>query len=406
MNQTVLRIVSLGVMVLCVLSLALWYTALSRQKATITTRDTARGYKAEEPVPPISLLGSTFENISAEVGASRASSSVKTRSSRIYRVSQAPVAGMGFKKTNEGVRLLFVERATGHIFSENPETGSIERISNMLIPRMYEALWNTNGLVALRGLDENLAITTFVASPERSTSSASVLTGQFLPPNIDSFVWSPSGNDFAYSLLTDAGTAIYRGAPDKKPSLIASSGVRDWGLLWSDRILALQRPAANTNGALYSLGAGVWEKLLEAPALSITAETDGLVIASSVVGGSPSATISSSSAVSRRATLPTVADKCAWGSLPKTTGREERIAYCAVPEYVSREFPDSWYRGSEHTTDTWWSIDAVTGDSKKMLTDSELPSFDVMRPLVSSDGRYLAFMNARDLSLWVVKLSD
>jgi hypothetical protein len=65
-----------------------------------------------------------------------------------------------------------------------------------------------------------------------------------------------------------------------------------------------------------------------------------------------------------------------------------------------------WYRGEIHTSDEWWKIDATTGSTTMIYSPkvSNNVSIDVDRPVIDATGNYIAFINAADKSLWMLKI--
>ncbi len=95
----------------------------------------------------------------------------------------------------------------------------------------------------------------------------------------------------------------------------------------------------------------------------------------------------------------TIADKCVWAP------GKELIAYCAVPQSApSGNFLDNWYKGTTHTVDSWWRIDASGGSAQLVYSPDPSLLLDVEKPTIDGGGNYLAFRNARDGSFWVLRL--
>jgi hypothetical protein len=94
--------------------------------------------------------------------------------------------------------------------------------------------------------------------------------------------------------------------------------------------------------------------------------------------------------------IRTVADKCAWAGAR---------AFCAIPDTTGTDFLDRWYRGEVHTDDAWVVVDSRDGTVATFPAEHPEP-LDVMQPVVDHTGSYLAFQNARDGSLWIMRLTD
>ena len=62
--------------------------------------------------------------------------------------------------------------------------------------------------------------------------------------------------------------------------------------------------------------------------------------------------------------------------------------------------------GAVHTSDTWWRIDASTGEVTPLLEPGDTDkTFDVENPMIDSAGEKIAFMDAKDKSLWILRIS-
>ena len=84
------------------------------------------------------------------------------------------------------------------------------------------------------------------------------------------------------------------------------------------------------------------------------------------------------------------------------------IVYCAVPNGpIPPNFLTNWYRGSVHLTDDWWKIDLSTGTTQRIYSPSaDNFSLDVENPTIDQSGNYIAFINATDQSLWVLRVAQ
>jgi len=108
------------------------------------------------------------------------------------------------------------------------------------------------------------------------------------------------------------------------------------------------------------------------------------------------------SATSTSGSLPirTTADKCVWD--PK----QQFIAYCAVPQSLpAPSFLDRWYRGEVHTADAWWRVDAGAASAELLFSPGNAV-LDVERPVIDNSGNYIAFVNAVDKSLWLLRIEE
>ena len=81
------------------------------------------------------------------------------------------------------------------------------------------------------------------------------------------------------------------------------------------------------------------------------------------------------------------------------------VAYCAVPQFVtSNAFLNDWYRGAIHTSDSWWRVD-VSADTVELIFAPETDTpIDVESPIMDDRGEHIAFINAIDKTLWLLRI--
>lgn len=370
--------------------------------------DTARGFGVAAPSFS-GALGSAYQNIvSSMIGDDSADESSSTPAT-LWQVSKTPVGGAGFVQGENGRRLYFIERSTGYLFSADPATGAIVRLSNTLTPKVYEAIITKSGAVIARSLDSSGNITTFSGSLSASSSADSLheLTGVQLPKNIDAIAFSPSGTEVVY-LINDSGATVgMRAYADgTKPKRLFASAIASWHIRWlSDgRLILTESPSDGALGYAYRVATGTREKLLGGlPGLMVLPRASSTALLYSTADRSNVSLFARASASSTAVELPirTIADKCVW--LPS----KELIAYCAVPQSAPvYPFLDAWYRGETHTADSWWQIDVAAGTVRIAYEPEQDLALDVENPQVDDSGSYLYFMNGADKSLWILRLSN
>ena len=66
---------------------------------------------------------------------------------------------------------------------------------------------------------------------------------------------------------------------------------------------------------------------------------------------------------------------------------------------------EEWYRGALHTSDAWWKIDVSAGTAQTLYTPDSGTSFDAEHPVIDESGGYIAFTNAADKSLWMLRIA-
>ena len=454
--RTVAMYALVGVTVLILGALAGWYFFISTQTKTTVAEDTARGYisaplagKGSDAGGATSVAGtlpkspaagkgvfsriwdtitrrdtgvsdpSTFASFNQDQAGFTTDASQATdlpaklsgeRPPRLWHVEKKPVAGMAFVKNGSSEYLRYVDRGSGNVFEADPKTGDTTRLTNTLISRVYEATVTGSGRVIGRSIDEIGVVTTFigsVATSSEATSSARSLLTADLPKNIAYIVADPK-TDALFYLTSEAGTAVgirseWNGA---KPKRMFGSPIMHWRPWWlaDGRIVLVQAAADSVPGYAYELtGDGSLVPLLRAiPGLTLLPRASGAML----YGRSDSGTLAlfaqiNATTTATRLPIKTIADKCAW-----STGRDP-VAYCGVPQgFAAQNFLDDWYRGMVHSSDAIWLVDARAGSAEVLYTPDSSLSLDIARPAVDSTGGYIAFINAADQSLWILRTKD
>lgn len=430
-----------AMVILLMAGLAGWYFFLNKQKQAIAESDAGRGLDSAPPTFGGSA-GSTYSNVSS-TGAPALSGDQAKAPPRLWKVTKTPVAGMKFigakdssaSATAMGSQLYFAERGTGYILKADPKTGAITRLTNKLIPRVYEAVFAYDGAVVLRSIDDNGRITSFAGeSPEQPVSASSsaqnkssgggtaALSGNYLEPDILSIVPRPETRElFLLVPAANGGSSVVLSSWDgKKQKTFFSSPLSEWKMfpLSDGRIFLSLLPSDDVAGFAFEIKNGVLTaRLRDIPGLTFLPRSQSGAALFGQSGGEDVSLLYSPKEGSGAEYLPikTVADKCVWAEpAPASVSGKKPvantgplIAYCAVPQYfISKTFLSDWYRGAVHPTDEWWRIDATTGQVTPLLDSGETDqTFDVEGPVIDSAGENIAFMNAKDKSLWILRIN-
>lgn len=458
-----LRIVEYGIVGLMVLLIGAfvgWYFYLQGQKKQVEVVNQGRGLTSETP-SFTDTTGSTYADISGslpEDTATNTGTSVPSDATsqgqkqivRLWKVDNLPVAGMGFIHDPGSHTLYFTERATGYISSANPFTQSITRISGVLRPKVYNAIFSYDGSVIQQTVDASGSVQTLVGAVVASTSTDPTapkqsLVGQMLTQDIRAITMNPQTKDILY--LTDAtgggvvvSTTTFANA---KQSVIYTSPIASWSPQWlpDGRIIWPLDPADAVLGYAYLLQPkdhALIPLIRAVPGLMVNPHpTASAVLYSSSTNGDVSLFVRSDSGTTTiKIPLHTVASKCVWGpdvlsvstssvasstatstkatktkvrnTEPIITVRHSHTAYCAAPATQTGEnFLMQWFRGETHTSDEWWKIDTSTGSTTLVYSPykEESLDLDVEKPSIDTDGTYIAFINGRDLSLWMLRIN-
>ena len=449
-TQKITRYVLLTLLLVILFALAWWYFMLHKQTSDVASSDAARGFGEASPQasqagsshdngaalvpggatkdetvvlgnPGLTLLGTQNQGAGQGVNielprvgdwttsSSSAPAGPKFKTPRVWHVEKMPVAGFGFvKSASTTAKLLLVERATGYVFSADAATGELARISNTLVPKVYDAFVAADGATILRSLDIADQPITFAATSTKTAKDGvpEPLVGAALDRNIESLTTQPGSRTIFFTEEVNGLTAGYTAAWDgTKKKQVFSSSVGSWRLyfLSDGQLVVAQKAEDAVPGYAYKIDrAGILVPLARAvPGLTILPHTVSPTLVYSTSDGTSLALYSSKADGSAPVQLPvrTVADKCVWG--------KGTILYCAAPVSSPGEnYLRKWYTGALHTQDSWWKIDAASGVGELFL--SNIPGAtgaDVQNPVMDPSGGFIAFRDARDQSLWLLRIA-
>jgi len=429
--QTIIEYILTVVLVLVLGGLAGWYFFLRSQTNTLKAEGAAKGFGAAIPLGD--PYGSTPDKPDPFPSADRTLRDAQdgTRNGKspaqLWQVDAKPVAGQIFAGSGNDVRLRYVERATGYVLEADPRTGQIMRLTNTLMPKIYEAFLTETGHVFERSLDTAGNITTFAGTISTTTdtttgSSARTLTGSGLTKNIVSMSAHPVSGAIFY-ILRGPGGAIGVSSEwnGQKQKNIFGSVIVSWRptVLQDGRIILAQAAADGVPGYAYELKKdGVLSRLLgPVPGLTIRVRPALAKSAPSAVlwGQSTPGALklfvqTAENATAVQLPIRTVADKCAWApasaKASSGTAGKELIAYCGVPQgQPAQNFLDEWYRGGTHSADTLWRVDAGAGTAELVYTPPSNTPVDIENMVIDDAGNFVAFTNAADKSLWLLRLA-
>jgi len=411
-----MRYIAIGFVVVSLGALAGWYLYLRKQGISITEVAVGRGFS--DIIPSFNGLGgSTYQNIVAQA-VDQVVGFVANRESpqpmnKLWHVDHTPVAGMGFVLgTTSSTTLSYAQQATGHIFTADPYSRIVERRTNILVPKTYRALFAYDGSFVLQAIGEDGVVRTIAGTPSASSTtdnaSSTPKLGRDMPPNLRSIAFDPVSRTLFWITSDLKGGVVGASVPwgAATGTRLFSSSVGGWRLIVEKgRYMATIAPEDGIPGYAYEITKqGVWVPILRnIPGLSFLPSEDPSVYTYSVSDGASVSLYLTSSASSTPQKLPmgTVADKCAW------TPGSSRMMYCAVPEKPpTGPFLGPWYRGTIHTEDAWWEVDAATGDAQEIysMLDANDAAIDVVNPTVDPSGNFISFQDAKDSSLWVLRI--
>lgn len=335
---------------------------------------------------------------------------------KLRKISSEPVSGAGFSSDKAGFQTVrYIEKATGHIFESELSGPSSERLSNVTLPRVYDAVWSFDGKSVLARYlkDDDFSVDTYslklqnnsAANSTTNIASSSEIKAVAFPSNIIDL--SALGNSVFY-LYKDGGKSvgIVTDFEGKNKKQIWNSPVYEiLAQLVNEKTVALvTKPEVGVNGYLYFVNTsnGLVTKILgDIVNLTGLVSPDG----KNVLAGSGSYNFynynisDKSTEILSPSTFP---EKCVWSR------KDSNIIYCAAPtESLSGISLISWYKGLTSFSDRIWKYDTKNNSSsivEDLINDTD-ESIDAIKPILSPDERFIVFINKKDGSLWSVDLS-
>jgi len=358
------------------------YLLFFRQPATpATTSGQGSNSTGYQPFPIVSGGGQTVspgQNASGTTSTPVTATTVNVQT--LTHLYASPIAGAGISSSKAGEFVQITDRATGHMYSVALGTSSnaaITPISDQTIPQIYGSLWIGASTTLLRYLDSTGAtIKTYSATlitqkkTSTTTSALPVISGSFLPDNIETVVANPTNNKIFYLTTSANGVSGVIASPSNtKASTIFTSAISDWNVQWpaASAIALSTKPASVARGYLYFLSTtGTVKRVLgDIPGLVTNVDPSTNFVAYSE--NTPTLSILNiKTGVSQPINVNTIADKCVWSQVQKG------VLYCAVPQSIpGGHYPENWYEGLVSFSDRIVRIDANTGQASTIADLSQ-----------------------------------
>ena len=340
-------------------------------------------------------------------------------------LSSTPVGGYGASTTASTTIIRWIDRGRGSILQATEDSLDINKLSNTLVPRIYQSAWNKSlsaFIATTLAVNSTRLQTTYVEMvPQANTdasSSSSVdatsfeLKGKNLPNEITAYALSPKKDRvFFFSVQNGRGIGYISAITGGALTQIFDTPVTQVNIDWPEEntIAITTKGAAADYGFLYFVNpkTGVWKKIVGyVGGLSAVVSHDAkyaLISTQGADGSIQAAIYRVASSTGTNAVIQTLADKCTWGNFYKN------LVYCAVPNSpVKGTYPDDWYTGTVSFTDKIWQVNASTGEIKVIsnIIDQSDRLIDGFNLSTDSKDNYLMFMSKNDLSLWSLNLVD
>lgn len=356
---------------------------------------------------------------------------IPTAPPRLWQISNEPQSGAVVFNASNTPLVRFVDKATGNIFESSLHLLGLRRISNTTIPKVYEALWQSNGdALVLRYLgDDNETIKSVYGKLASSTplsgenanesespaeKSLRELRTVFLPENITSISVNPSTGVFAYVAEYPNKSAVFiTDSFAGKLRQIFESEIRDFSVRLVNNTTSglTSKPSAVADGQFYFLktDSGRLERVMGGQrGLTAVANSAGTKIFYSESKNNSFASGLFNPKTGEKTSTPftSLPDKCVWSN-------KNFYLYCAVPKSIpSGKYPDYWYQGRVSFDDTLWRIDAATGATEFLIDPAAIVSasadnrmeIDAINLILDPNEEYLVFTNKKDSMLWGLKI--
>lgn len=314
---------------------------------------------------------------------------------KLFRITDFPVISPSFNKDEK--KILYYKKAGGDLFSSDLDGKSQEKISNITIVGLTEALWSPlRDRAAVFYLDQE----TLKGFLHIGTSSVSTL-----PQDVKSFSWSSDGKSLAYLLLKDDRlNLIVADASGRNQKTVFTTPLREAALAWvtGDKISFSTAPSGFAEGFIYlfSRSSGAFQRVA-GPFFGLTSlwSPDGsrVVLASTDAAGKNLNLLVRDSSGKNLFTLgaKTLPQKCVWADKTKI--------YCALPRVISPDtvWPDDYLRGEVDTQDRMALLDLEKKEFTEVFNDG---AFDISDIKLAKDGSHLIFVNRADGTLWSLKI--
>lgn len=333
---------------------------------------------------------------------------------QLYKITDGPVAhgavaftveipeSVGSSTTmREDTEVRYVDRASGNIYRFRLIERTLERITNLTLPGIQEAVWASDGSRAFLRF-----LTTELGAERLETYGLPVESGEgyFLESNLSDVVIHGTSSLLSVLPSTNGSVGTRASLSGTNPVTFFTSQLSALSVLRAgSSYAAVTKPSALLPGYAFSIGGtGSFTRVLgPLPGLSILPNPTGATYLYSFRDGGSLRLAFIDTATNQAVALPvaTMAEKCVWTS-------DSTTAYCAVPRTLSGTFPDDWYLGAVQTSDRIWKIDIENRVATLEFDPSVLADADIDAVALTLDvsDEVLVFTNRDDGSLWLYDL--
>ncbi len=346
--------------------------------------------------------------------------STNTPRQTLRLLSKEPVGGYGASTTASSTIIRWIERGRGNVLETRGDTDEIITLSNTVLPRMYDSIWNKD-LSSLIGTllpaNSDTPNVVFAKLNKQSTSTLATTTnvtpynlrGKNLPDNMLAYAISPK-KDRLFMLIKEnsQGVGYISKFDGTSVTKIFAQPLTQVVVEWPEEnnIAITTKAGSSVSGYLYFINpkTGIWKKIIgPITGLATKVSKDAKYVLTSSTGKEQNIVTNIykvGSTTPIETTLRISAEKCTWGNFYK------ELLYCATPSIPTNgTYPDDWYKGIISSNDKIWQYNIKSADVRLIAnllnSNSLINAFNL-----NTDNKddYLFFMNKDDLSLWSLDL--
>ena len=207
---------------------------------------------------------------------------------RLFRLTNTPVAGFVILPSSSTTVIRYVDRATGHIMETLFDTnGSLteRRLTNTTLPKVYEAHFRSDGravvLRSLRGDSDTIENLSLTLTPPQGTSTTALwsVSAASLRGTIDAM--TPGTGDTVFYVAKDSSSIISSTFAGDRTRTLFTSPFDNWRLQkFSNNLLIFTKAESTSAGYVYTLNTnGALTKLIgPLDGLTASANTSGTAL--------------------------------------------------------------------------------------------------------------------------------
>ena len=316
--------------------------------------------------------------------------------------SRATTTGTTAYLVDPDVRISYIERESGNVYTFTAHGRTLTRTSNKTLPGIQDAQWQPDGSRAFvrflekTGTDEHVSTFALPSTGEGGYLLENNLEQAFVTGSSTLITLFTSANGSSATISNTLGTNIRTLFTSPLGALRLSSG---GGLT-----VATTKAGAKRDGYAFVVDtkSGAFTRILgPLSGLTTSVSPSGRYVLYSFLdrGVLSLAVFDMTARSATRLPLATLPEKCAWSS-------DGNSLFCGVPTSLGGQYPDDWYQGSTLSSDRLWRIDMANRVATQLIDPKTVANvdIDVIAPAVDATSDVLIFTNKRDKTFWMYDL--